>query len=129
MRVCVLLAYRISWSASCGLINRTQATTLPLRRRLYWTLRFPSWYNARSWHNATLAMQRAFTKSVTTFVNWNSWQGRFYQPAATAKDPNAGTGDADWFTFAREQSQPLLWTEGVPVSTLLRIVATACYCA
>ena len=34
--------------AGCGLINRTEATTLPMRRRLYWSLRFPSWYEARS---------------------------------------------------------------------------------
>ena len=32
----------------CGLINRSDATTLPMRRRLYWSLRFPSWYEARS---------------------------------------------------------------------------------
>jgi hypothetical protein len=100
-----------AWSAACQLINRTQATTLPLRKRLYWTLRFPSWYTSRSWHNATLAMQAAFTKDISIFVNWNSWQGRFYQPAGSAKAPDAGTGASDWWEFAREQAMPLLWTE------------------
>ena len=62
------------------LINRSAATSLPLKRRLYWSLRFPSWYEARSWHNATLAMQSAFSPSMSTFVNWNNWAGRFYTP-------------------------------------------------
>jgi hypothetical protein len=97
------------WSADCRLINRTQATTLPMRRRLFWTLRFPSWYSARSWRNATVAVQAAFTPNVTIFVNWNSWQGRFYQPAASAKAPDAGTGASDWFEFGRERAMPLLY--------------------
>lgn len=99
------------WESSCGLINRTEATSLPLRRRLYWSLRFPSWYEARSWHNATVAMQNAFTPNVTVFVNWNNWAGRFYTPSGSAKSPDAGSGAHDWFEFGRERGTTLLWTE------------------
>ena len=47
-------------------------------------------------HNATLAMQNAFTPNVTVFVNWNNWAGRFYTPGGSEKSPSAGTGGHDW---------------------------------
>ena len=47
-------------------------------------------------HNATLAMQNAFTPNVTVFVNWNNWAGRFYTPGGSEKSPNAGAGGHDW---------------------------------
>ena len=61
--------------AGCGLINRTEATTLPMRRRLYWSLRFPSWYEARSCESRrqtlrTLQRLSAYASADTSVPVW-----------------------------------------------------------
>ena len=99
-----------------GPIGRSQATSLELKRRFYWTARFFSWDSARHFARCTRALEAAFSNAVPIFVNWNFFSGRFYVPGPGAnnpdkKNPDAAMGSHDWFEFGRLRGSTLLWTE------------------
>ena len=89
--------------------------TLGLRRRFYHTVRFLSQYSAKFFALATAAMERHFGEFVTTFANWNNFQGRLYTPGGLDNNPNKGSPDSascshDWFEYARLKGTSLVWT-------------------
>ena len=99
-----------------GPIGRSQATSLELKRRFYWTTRFFPWDSARHFARCTRALEAAFSNAVPIFVNWNFFSGRFYVPGPVAnnpdkKNPDAAMGGHDWFEFGRLRGSSMLWTE------------------
>ena len=97
-------------------IGRSAATTLPMRRRYYWSCRFFSIFSARHFAEQTRAMERHFHPDMTVFVNWNNFAGRLFVPGPLGNNgqkgsPDSGYGSHDWFDFGRARGATVLWTE------------------
>eukprot|EP01048_Picozoa_sp_COSAG05_P023293 COSAG05_NODE_4982_length_1302_cov_6.933619_1_plen_139_part_10 len=97
-------------------IGRSKATTLPLRRLYYWSVRFFSLYSAQHFASATRALERHFHPGMIGFANFNNFAGRLFVPGPLGNNgqkgsPDSGYGAHDWFDFARARGSTCLWTE------------------
>ena len=96
--------------------GRSAATTLPMRRRFYWTVRFLSVYSAAHMAAVTRAAEKHFYEGMIMFANWNNFHGRLWVPGPLGNNGDKGSLDAgygsnDWFDFGRMRGTTCLWTE------------------
>jgi len=85
-------------------LGRSGATTVPLRRRFYWTVRFLSVLSSRHMAAVTRAAEAQFYYGMLMFANWNNDHGRLWVPGPLGNNKDKGSLDAgygshDWYVI------------------------------
>jgi len=95
------------------LFDRKLAKSIPARRLFYWTTRFFPWYSAEHYAKTTQAIQNLLKRpDLKVFANWNHFTGETFR--TTENEPNSqfvGSGNHDWFEFAKNRGTTLPWSE------------------